>query len=98
MIGQEFKSWWYLLIVAGSSVFKNGFSWWAVLGIGAALLFIIGSGSRPLLAVFLFNRRLKPSPSIPVYSSKKCATFLIPIFKLSAINSGSSYSHSAWKP
>lgn len=42
MIGQEFKSWWYLLIVAGSSVFKNGFSWWAVLGIGAALLFIVG--------------------------------------------------------
>ncbi|WP_164509975.1 PH domain-containing protein [Lacticaseibacillus porcinae] len=42
MIGQEFKSWWYLLIVAGSSIFKQGFNWWAVLGIAAALLFIIG--------------------------------------------------------
>lgn len=42
MIGQEFKSWWYLLFVAGSSIFKSGFNWWAVLGIAAALLFIIG--------------------------------------------------------
>lgn len=42
MIGNEFKSWWYLLIVAGSDIFKHGFSWFSLLFIGGALLFIVG--------------------------------------------------------